>query len=279
MTPKPVLLAVLMVILLPLFSFSQQFSASTLLNSSDQDLFLKELTRSSPVLQNLAATANLKIKITPEEARALVKEKLKELNDPNLNKLYEKVDDEGETSIGVVLHILMNGLSDDPDLPDVDEKSKVGGGVGVYIMWQLANFLLMPELTFLMRSFGEKSGSTEITTKFTQLALTFTALYIIRASTLSFVIGVSPGLAYALSGKYVFDNDEKEDVEFGGDHGANRLQALLAATAGILFRNRMMLRLSYYFGVSKVYSDADQKMFMLALSMYVPFTVFSGGKK
>jgi len=278
MSPKPLLLAVLTGILLPILSLSQQFSVNKALNSSDEQFFFKELTKISPKLQAIAANPKL-LNITPEEARALLHQKLKELNDPELNKLFMEEDDAGETSIGVVLHILMNGLSNTEDVSGAEYKSKVGAGIGVYAMWQLANFLLGPELIFIMRSYGLEYAGNSWTTKFTQLALALNALYTIRLTTLSLVMGISPTVLYALSGKYVYENDEKEDVEFGGEDGANRLTTQLGLNAGILLRNMMMIRFIYSFGLSKVYKDSDEKMYMMALALSIPFSVFSGGKK
>ena len=280
MTPKPFLLAVLMIILLPILAFSQQFSVNKALNSSDEAFFMKELTRISPQLQAIAANSNLQ-HITAEEAADMLIKKIKALNDPELNKLIaDAEDDAGETSIGVVLHILMNGLSNTEDAtPAPEYKSKVGAGIGVYAMWKLANFLLGPELIFIMRSFGVEYAGNSVTTKFSQLALAINALYAIRLTTLSIVLGVSPTVLYSLSGKYVYDNDDKEDVEFGGEDGANRITTQLGLNAGILLRNMMMIRFIYSIGLSKIYKDGDEKMYMMALAFSIPFSVFSGGKK
>jgi len=280
MTPKPFLLAVLMIILLPILTFSQQFSVNKALNSSDEAFFMKELTRISPQLQAIAANPNLQ-HITAQEAADMLIKKIKALNDPELNKLIaDAEDDAGETSIGVVLHILMNGLSNTEDAtPAPEYKSKVGAGIGVYAMWKLANFLLGPELIFIMRSFGVEYAGNSVTTKFSQLALAINALYAIRLTTLSIVLGVSPTVLYSLSGKYVYDNDDKEDVEFGGEDGANRITTQLGLNAGILLRNMMMIRFIYSIGLSKIYKDGDEKMYMMALAFSIPFSVFSGGKK
>jgi len=280
MTPKPFLLAVLMIILLPILTFSQQFSVNKALNSSDEAFFMKELTRISPQLQAIATNPNLQ-HITAEEAADMLIKKIKALNDPELNKLIDDAeDDAGETSIGVVLHILMNGLSNTEDAtPAPEYKSKVGAGIGVYAMWKLANFLLGPELIFIMRSFGVEYAGNSVTTKFSQLALAINALYAIRLTTLSIVLGVSPTVLYSLSGKYVYDNDDKEDVEFGGEDGANRITTQLGLNAGILLRNMMMIRFIYSIGLSKIYKDGDEKMYMMALAFSIPFSVFSGGKK
>jgi len=280
MTPKPFLLAVLMIILLPILTFSQQFSVNKALNSSDEAFFMKELTRISPQLQAIATNPNLQ-HITAEEAADMLIKKIKALNDPELNKLIaDAEDDAGETSIGVVLHILMNGLSNTEDAtPAPEYKSKVGAGIGVYAMWKLANFLLGPELIFIMRSFGVEYAGNSVTTKFSQLALAINALYAIRLTTLSIVLGVSPTVLYSLSGKYVYDNDDKEDVEFGGEDGANRITTQLGLNAGILLRNMMMIRFIYSIGLSKIYKDGDEKMYMMALAFSIPFSVFSGGKK
>src|ERR1700741_2007038 len=110
MSPKPLLLAVLLGILLPIFTFSQQFSVNNVIRSSDQELFLKELTKVSPLLQNIAANAELKNDMSFEEAKAIVEERLKELKDPNLDKLFAKASTEETIRYGIVLYLIMNGI-------------------------------------------------------------------------------------------------------------------------------------------------------------------------
>jgi hypothetical protein len=146
------------------------------------------------------------------------------------------------------------------------------------MMYTIANFILHPELLFMVRSYGEKQGSATTITRFTQLALAFTVLYAIQASSLRFVFGISPILAYALSGKYIYDNDEKESVNFDGQNGANRLGFSLGINFGILLQNAIMIRLMYSFGLTKIYKNSDPAMFMWALMLSVPFSVFSGGQ-
>ncbi len=274
MSPKPLQLAVLLCILLPIFSFSQQFSVNNVIRTNDQEFFFKELTRVSPLLQSIAANAELKKDMSYEEAKAIVEERLKELKDPNLDKLFAEVSKEEMIRYGIVLYLIMNGISN--VYSGTDGQTKFGGAFGLFMMYTVANFVLMPELLFMQRSYGEKNGSVTTVSRFTQLALALTALYVVHASTMNFVFGISPTLAYVLSGKYIYDNGDKQDIEFDGQNAANRFAFSLGINAGILLKNAIMIRLIYSFGITKIYKEGDPTMFMWALALSVPFSVFSG---
>ena len=274
MSPKPIRLAVLLCILLPILSFSQQFSVNNVIRSNDEEFFAKELMKRSPLLQAIATSAELKKNMSFEEAKSIIEERLKLLNNPELDKVFAQVAKEDMVKIGIVFYLIMNGISNVSQ--GTDGEAKFGAAMGVFMMYTLSNFILMPELLLMGRSYGEKIGNNSTTTKFMQLALALTALYMIQASTLNFVFGISPTLAYVLSGKYVFDNGDKEDVEFGGQNGANRFLFSLGINAGILLKNAIMIRLIYSLGISKIYKEGDPTMFMWALALTVPFTVFSG---
>ena len=274
MTPKPHLLAVLLSMLLPIFAFSQQFSVNNVIRSNDEELFFKELMKRSPLLQTIAASAELKKDMRIEEATAIIEERLKALKDPNLDKIFAQADTEQKIRWGILMYLIINGISN--VYSGTEGQTMFGGALGVYMMYTIANFVLMPELMIAGRGYGEKIGAQTTKTKFLQLALALTALYVVHASTINLVFGISPTLAYILSGKYIYDNDTKENVEFDGQNAANRFGFYLGINAGILLKNAIMIRLIYSLGISKIYKEGDPTMFMWALALSVPFSVFSG---
>jgi outer membrane protein with beta-barrel domain len=160
----------------------------------------------------------------------------------------------------------MNGLSDVPD--GYDYKSKVGAGFGVFLMYTLANIIVMPELSLMWRAFGQETGNTDYNYRFTYLSLAATVLYVIRATAINFVIGLSPNLGYALGGRVKY-GDQKEDIEFG-DNGAKRMNFGVGINAGIQLQNAMMLRLIYNIGLSKLYNGSDIKSYFIALAFSMP---------
>lgn len=274
MSPKPLLLAVLTGVLLPILTFSQQFSVTSVFRNSDEEFFSKELMKRSPLLQTIAAHAELKKDMSIEEATAIIEERLKALKDPNLDKIFAEATTEQKIRWGMLMYLIINGISN--VYSGTDGQMMFGGALGVYMMYTIANFILMPELMLAGRGYGEKIGSSTTKTKFVQLALALTALYVVHASTLNLVFGISPTLAYIFSGKYIYDNDNKENVEFDGQNAANRFGFYLGINAGILLKNALMIRLIYSLGISKIYKEGDPTMFMWALAFNIPFSIFSG---
>ncbi len=270
---KSIVTALVAILVLPAVCIAQTFKAPDLSAQTDFALLSKEIQKHSPLFRQFQSLSNVEVNITPEEARALVKDKLKELNNEQLNNLYAKLDDgeggDGSTQIGVALYILMNGLSNTDDDDPVDYKSKIGGGLGVYVMWQLANFILMPELAFMIRPFGAEYGGDEYREKYSYLTLAFTAMYIIRMQTLSLLLGLSPNFGYALGGKYKYGDDDWEDVDFDDD-GVNRSNFGLGIAAGLMLQNGMIFRLMYNMGLSKIAENNDWKMYAIMLSIYYP---------
>ncbi len=273
MTPKPLLLAVLLGILLPMISFSQQFSANNLILRNDQELFFKELTSVSPLLQTIISNAESRKDMSIEEATTIIETRLRALKDPNLDKLFAEATTEQKLKWGMIMYLMINGISN--VYSGTEGQLMFGGALGVFMMYTIAKFVLMPELMLAGRGYGEKNGSAITKTKFLQLALALTALYVVQASTLNLVFGISPTLAYIFSGKYIYDNDTKENVEFDGQNGANRIAFYLGINAGILLRNAIMIRLIYSLGISKIYKNQDATMFMWALAFNIPFSIFS----
>jgi len=255
-------------LLLPVMTIGQVFKAPEFSRHSDMQLMAKAIEKHSPLLHRLAASASAPIDITPEEARAILKEKLKELNNEALNETYSKLDEEGETSIGVVLHILMNGLSNEDDSP-AESKTAIGGGLGVYVMWTLANFILMPELAYLIRPFKQEYGGDTYKERYSFLTLAFTAMYVVRLQAMSLLFGLSPNVGFALGGKYKISDGDWEDIELE-DEGFNKTQIGLGIAAGIMLQNAMIIRLMYNLGLSKLYDDSDVKMYALVLSLQMP---------
>lgn len=217
-------------------------------------------------MQKMAATTAIKTNITAEEARKLIGSKLKELNNDELNKIYSGMSPDQLTKLGVVLYLLMNGLSNKPS--GYDYKAKFGGGVGVFLMFTLSQLILMPELNVMWRNYGEDYNGASYSVRFTYLALAFTALYVIHSSSLDFLVGLSPNLAYALGGSVKYGGN-KQDITFG-DNGANRTNFGIGVNAGIRLQNAMMLRLIYNFGISKIYKNDDPRMYYVALALNVP---------
>ena len=254
------------VLLMPVALNAQQFKVPSLNGESDFAYFLKTLEKKSPLLQKMHASATPGKNMSEAEARALVEKKLRELNDKEIDKTYSKLSSEQLVRVGFILYLLMNGLSDVPSGYDYD--SKIGAGFGVFLMFTLANIIVMPELTLMWRAYDQKSGNTDYNVRFTYLSLAATVLYVIRATAINFVVGLSPNLGYALGGRVKY-GDNKEDIEFG-DNGANRMNFGIGITAGIQLKNAMMLRLIYNFGLSKLYDGSDVKSYFVALAFSMP---------
>jgi hypothetical protein len=254
------------VLFMPVILNAQNFQVPSLNGESDFAFFLKTLEKKSPLLQKMQTSATLEKNMSETEARALVEKKLRELNDKELDKTYAKLSSDQLVRVGFILYLLMNGLSDVPSGYSYD--SKIGGGLGVFLMVTLANIIVMPELTLMMRAYGQDAGNTDYNVRFTYLSLAATVLYVIRATAINFVVGLSPNLGYALGGRVKY-GDNKEDIEFG-DNGANRLNFGLGITAGIQLKNAMMLRLIYNLGLSKLYDGSDVKSYFVALAFSMP---------
>jgi hypothetical protein len=254
------------VLFMPVVLNAQNFKAPSLNGESDFAFFLRTLEKKSPLLQKMQASATLENTMSENDARALVEKKLRALNDKELDKTYAKLSDEQLVRVGFILYLLMNGLSDVPSGYNYD--SKIGGGLGVFLMVTLANIIVMPELTLMWRAYGQDAGNTDYNVRFTYLSLAATVLYVIRATAINFVVGLSPNLGYALGGRVKY-GDNKEDIEFG-DNGANRLNFGIGITAGIQLKNAMMLRLIYNFGLSKLYDGSDVKSYFVALAFSMP---------
>ena len=255
-------------LLMPVVLSAQNFQVPSLNRESDFTFFLKTLEKKSPLLQKMQASTTDAKNLSVDEARALVEKRLRELNDKELSNSYAKLTDDQTIRVGFILYLLMNGLSNTADYPGYDYKSKIGGGVGVFLMYTLAQLIIMPELSVMFRSYGIENGADDYSARFTYLNFAVSVLYLIKAATLNFVLGVSPNLGYALGGTYKSD-DEKEDIEFGDD-GAKRINFGIGLTAGIMLQNAMMLRLIYNFGLSKIYSDDKAKTYFIALAFSMP---------
>lgn len=253
---------------MPVVLSAQNFQMSSLSRESDFAFFLKTLEKKSPLLQKMYASTTLGKNMSEGEARALVEKRLRELDDKELDKTYGKLSNDQTIKVGFILYLLMNGLSNTPDVAGYDYKSKVGGGFGVFLMYTLAQLIIMPELSLMWRAYGEEFGGNDYSARFTYLSLAATVLYVIRATAINFVVGLSPNLGYALGGRVKF-GDEKQDIEFG-DNGANRMNFGVGINAGILLQNAMMLRLIYNFGLSKLYDGSDVKTYFIALAFSMP---------
>jgi len=274
---KPKLSVLLLAILLPVLVFSQSFRVNSALAVSDEQLFMKHIYTHSVLLQTMQAALGKEADISKEEATKLVEEKLRELNNPTLDKMYAQVKAEDVARIGLILYLVMGGINNLPS-GDYDSKLAFGGGFGFFLMYTIGNFILMPELFFMMQGFGEKSSGYEGSVRFNQLALSLTMLYIIRAQAINFVLGVSPQFYYTFSGKFKQDGEPDEDVEFDGEYGANRLQTYLAFSGGVLLQNAMMIRLIYGLGLTKLFKNQDPKTYFLGLVLSMPIWSLGGAK-
>ena len=274
---KPKLTGLLLAFLLPVLVFSQSFRVNSALATSDEELLMKHIYSHSVLLQTMRAALSKEADISKEEATKLVEQKLKELNNPTLDKMYAQVKAEDVVRIGLILYLVMGGVN---NLPGDDYESKLafGGGFGFFLMYTIANFILMPELFFMMQGFGEKYSSYEASVRFNQLALSLTMLYIIRAQTINFVLGIAPQFYYSLSGKFKEEGEPDEDVEFDGEYGANRLQTYLGFTGGVLLQNAMMIRLIYGLGLTKLFKNQDPKTYFLGLVLSMPLWTLGGAK-
>lgn len=261
-------------LLLPVITIGQVFKAPEFSRHTDMVLLAKQIEKHSPLVKSLMASDAIRTDMTAEEARAIINEKLNELNNEDLKKVYSKLDNEQATRVGIVLYLLMNGLSNTGDYPQ-DFKMALGGGLGVYVMWTLANFILMPELAYMLRPFKAEYGGDTYRERYSFLTLAFTAMYIARLQAINLLFGLSPNLGFALSGKYKDGDDDWEDIDLD-DEGFEKTQIGLGITAGIMLRNAMIIRLMYNLGLSKLYDGVDFKMYAIALAFHMPLWSLGG---
>lgn len=255
------------IMILPLATSAQGLNVPDLSPAGDLAFFSRKIEQGSPALQKFYSSLDIRADMTLTEAKNLIQSKLAEYNNEELNQKYAQLDPEQVVRAGIILYALLNGLSNTDDFPGTEYKARLGMGFGVFLMYTLANMILMPELTLMFRGYGQESSNNTYVSRFTYLNLAFTAMYIIRAETLRLLVGLSPMLGYALGGKH--KNGSSQDIEFG-DEGANRINFGLGITAGIMLQNSIIVRLLYNFGLSKLYSQADYRMYMMAIAISVP---------
>jgi hypothetical protein len=261
--------ALVALLLLPAITMGQTFKAPDFSYQADLTLLAKEIEKHSPLMKKLYAALPMSADIKPEEARALVHEKLKELNNDELNKTYANLDEEGTTRIGLALYLMLNGLSNTDDGPGFEYKSAFGGGLGIYLMHTLASFILMPELALWLRPLVQEYGGDKFRERYAYLTFAFTAMYVIRLQAINLLLGLSPNIGYALSAKFKDGDDDWESIDFDDD-GVKRSNFGLGITAGIMLRNAMMIRLMYNLGLSKLYENVDYKMYAIMLAVHIP---------
>lgn len=271
---KSNLKGLLVALLLPAITLGQVFKAPEFSRHTDMVLLAKQIEKHSPLVKSLLASNAIRTDMTADEARAIINEKLNEINNEDLKKVYSTLDNGQAIRVGIVLYLMMNGLSNTGDYPG-DYKAGFGGGLGVYLMWTLANFILMPELAYLIRPFSAEYGGNTFKDRYSYLTLAFTAMYVVRMSTMNLLLGLSPNFGYALSGKGKFNDGDWEDIEFDND-GTKRTSLGLGITAGIMLQNAMIIRLMYNLGLSKLDDNADYKMYALALALHMPLWTLGG---
>ena len=266
---KSNLTGLLLALLLPTIIFGQTFKAPEFSHHTDIALLAKQIEKHSPLVKNLLASTNIRTDMSPQEARAIINQKLNELNNEDLKKVYARLDNEQATRVGIILYLMMNGLSNTGDYPQ-DFKMGFGGGLGVYLMWTLANFVLMPEFAYMMRSFKSESVGNTYRDRYSFLSLAFTAMYVLRMTTINLLFGLSPNLSYLLSGSSKAGDQDWEDIDLD-NQGVEKAQIGLGITAGVMLQNAIIIRLMYNLGLSKLRDNNDFKMYAIALALHVPF--------
>jgi hypothetical protein len=255
-------------LLLPVITIGQVFKAPEFSRHTDMVLLAKQIEKHSPLVKSLMASDAIRTDMTADEARAIINEKLNELNNEDLKKVYSKLDNEQATRVGIVLYLMMNSLSNKDDYPG-DLKSAFGGGLGIYVMWTLANFILMPELAYMIRPLKAEFGGDTYRERYSYLTLAFTAMYVARLQAMSLLFGLSPNLGFAINGKYKDGDADWEDIDLDED-GFNKTNIGLGITAGIMLQNAMIIRLMYNLGLSKLFDQADFKMNAFVLAFHMP---------
>lgn len=253
----------------PLFSLAQFSSVNNLLQQSDAEFFQKELVKRSVILQKLYTTSAQKVNLTYEEAKELIDKKLEEINNEELNNLYAQASPEKLVQIGIALYLMMGMWGNLPS--GFESEAEFGGGFGFFVMYTLASFILMPELSLTWVRLGEKGTSGGFSTVYTltYLTLALTTMYLIDAGSLQLVVGLSPLFAYALGGKVKDDDGNKYDIQFG-DNEAKRLYIAMGVLFGVMFQNSMIVRLQYNFGLTKFFHGADPRINAFALILTIP---------
>src|SRR5688500_4775630 len=98
-------------LLLPVISIGQVFKAPEFSRHTDMVLLAKQIEKHSPLVKSLMASDAIRTDMTADEARAIINEKLNELNNEDLKKVHSKLDNEQATRVGIVLYLMMNSLS------------------------------------------------------------------------------------------------------------------------------------------------------------------------
>lgn len=273
---KSIFRGLMALLLFPAAVSGQVFKAPEFSSRQDFAILANEIHKHSPLMKSLIAEANkMQVDINEDQARDLVKQKLTEFDNSALNKMYQDITREDVARIGVVLYLMLNGPSNTEDYPGLDYKTAFGGGLGVYLMFTLAQLILMPELAFWIRPLKADYNGDEYRERYSYITLAITAMYVIRLQTINLLLGISPNFGYAISGKWKDNGDPWEDIEFDEDE-VKRMNIGIALTAGIMLRNAMIIRLAYNFGLTKLYEYADDKMYAFMLALHIPFASLGG---
>jgi hypothetical protein len=142
-------------------------------------------------------------------------------------------------------------------------KSKTGITAGILVDIPLSeHFSFQPAVNFVQKgtkdeeTFGGVTEKIQLTVNSIEVPLNF--LYNAPGNTGNFFIGAGPSLAFAISGKWKFEdgtNSLTEDVEFGNDENEDDMKGLdLGANfiTGYRFPNGLLLSVNYNMGLSNL---------------------------
>lgn len=261
-----------LMILLPAMSAGQSFLLPEETSLSDRQILREKLSAQSELLQAFQSRDPAELSLSDEQALRLVNQQLTRWNDPGLYRLYDQLSTKAQVKAGLVLYTLMGGISGLP--AGYSSRLEPGAGLGFYLMYATGSILLMPQLFLLSQGFTEKANGWKQVTRLTQLALALTALYVAEIGNLRLVFGASPQAGYALDGRYKLNDGDSRSLDFGGSQGARRLLLTMGLTSGILFRNDIMLRAMYGYGLTPIYKGTDQKLNFLSVVLNLPFQLF-----
>lgn len=146
--------------------------------------------------------------------------------------------------------------------------SKTGISVGVLVDIPAGkNFTFQPAVNFVQKGTQDKETSGGVTEKVKLTAncieVPLNFLYNTTGNTGTFFIGAGPSFAFALSGKWKFDDGTdsfSEDVKFGNDPDNDDLKGLDVGAnilAGYRFPNGLFFSAGYNAGLNNLYPGSS----------------------
>lgn len=157
-----------------------------------------------------------------------------------------------------------------------EAETKLGWALGTYFIYQLSKIYLVTEFLLARRNF-EMGYSAQPNDFFreeiglTSLMLAFAFTYAFELSPqLMLLIGLGPYIAYALSGRFEYENQLGEgEGDLYENDGAKRFDAGLQAMIGMLIMPRLYLYFAYMYSFGKLFENSDIRMTMFRVGVAI----------